>query len=77
MLVRLDSEIQSFPDAVAAFLVDSGIPERRFEAEQLRQLLVQRGMIAGGELYTNMPKALAKDFRFAWDADGQHVTIKV
>lgn len=34
-------------------------------------------MIAGNELIWNMPKALAKDGRFAWDADGKYVAVKV
>ena len=77
MLVSKSSEIQSFPDAVVAFLVDDRVEQREFEAEELRQLLVQRGLIAGNELIWNMPKALANDSRFAWDASGQSVTIKV
>lgn len=77
MLVSGDSEIHCFADAVAAFLIDGEVAQRRFEAEELRQMLVQRGMIAGNELTWNMPKALARDERFAWDADGQHVTVKV
>lgn len=77
MLVSGSSEIQTFADAVIAFLIDEGITERRFEAEELRQMLVQRGMVAGNELVGNMPKALAKDGRFAWDADEQFVTIRM
>ena len=77
MLVSKDSEIQTFPDAVAAFLIDDGIEQRYFEAEDLRQLLLKRGMIIGNELIWNMHKALANDTRFAWDADGQHVFVKV
>lgn len=77
MLVTRDSEIQTFPDAVTAFLIDDGIEQREFEAEKLRALLVRRGLIAGNELIWNMPKALAGDTRYAWSADGQHVTVKV
>ena len=77
MLVSEGSEIQSFPDAVVAFLVDDRVDQREFEAEELRLLLVQRGLVAGNELIWNMPKALANDSRFAWDASGQKVTIKV
>ena len=77
MLVSKESEIQTFPDAVAAFLIDDGIEQRYFEAEELRLLLVKRGMIIGNELIWNMHKALASDTRFAWDADGQHVFVKV
>ena len=77
MIVSSTSEISTFADAVVAFLVDDQVEQRRFEAEELRQLLVQRGMIAGNELIWNMPKALAKDGRFAWDADGKYVAVKV
>ena len=77
MLASGDSKIQTFADAVAACLIDEEIFQRNFEAEELRQLLVRRGMIAGGELMNNMPKALSKDERFAWDADGKYVIVKV
>ena len=77
MLASGDSEIQTFADAVAAYLIDEEIPQRNFEAEELRQLLVCRGMIAGGEMMNNMPKALSGDGRFAWDTGGKRVVIKV
>ena len=77
MLASGNSEIQTFADAVAACLIDAEIPQRNFEAEELRQLLVRRGMIAGGELMNNMSKALSEDARFAWDADGKRVVVKV
>ncbi len=77
MLVSGDSEVQSFADAVIAFLVDDGVDQRDFEAEELRLRLVHRGMVAGNELIWNMPKALANDARFVWSADGQRVLVKV
>lgn len=77
MLVTPDSEIQTFADAVVAFLVDSGIPERQFEAEELRGRLVDGGLIAGNELIWHMPKAIGSDPRFAWNASGGKVSIKV
>lgn len=77
MLVKADGPIQNFGDAVVACLVDSGTEQRSFEAEELRQFLVRTGMVQGNELIYNMPKALAKDERFAWDAKGEHVTIRV
>lgn len=77
MIVSGTSEINTFADAVIALLVDEKIEQRRFEAEELRQLLVRYGMVAGNELIWKMPKVLAKDERFAWDADEKHVTIKV
>lgn len=77
MLVKAASPIQNFGDAVIAYLVESEIEQRSFEAEELRQLLVKSGMIQGNELIWNMPKALAKDERFAWDAKGENVTVRV
>ena len=77
MLVTQDSEIQTFADAVVAYLVDSEIPERHFDAEELRGKLVRGGLIAGNELIWHMPKAIGSDPRFAWDASGQKVSIKV
>lgn len=77
MLVTPDSEVQTFADAVVAYLIDSGIPERQFEAEELRRRLVDGGLIAGNELIWNMPRAIGSDPRFAWDASGEKVNIKV
>lgn len=77
MLVTPDSEIQTFADAVVAYLVDSEISDRQFEAEALRGKLVEGGLIAGNELIWNMPKAIGADPRFAWDASGEIVNIKV
>lgn len=77
MIVHADSEVQNFCDAVAAYIVDEVPGRRKFEAEDLRQLLVQRGMIAGNELIGKMSKALANDERFVWDAAGKNVTVKV
>ena len=68
---------QTFADAVVAYLVDSEIPERHFDAEELRGKLVRGGLIAGNELIWHMPKAIGSDPRFAWDASGQKVSIKV
>ncbi len=77
MLVKTDSPIQNFGDAVIAYLVEGETEQRSFEAEELRQLLVKTGMIQGNELIGNMPKALAKDERFAWDAKGENITVRV
>ena len=77
MLVKADSQIQNFGDAVIAYLVESETDQRSFAAEELRQLLVKSGMIQGNELIWNMPKALEKDERFAWDAKGENVTVRV
>ena len=77
MLIKTDSQVQTFSDAVISVLLEDGIAQRQFEAEELRQLLVRRGLIAGNELIWNMPKALPPDERFVWDAGQEHVTIKV
>lgn len=77
MVVSNRSEIQTFSDAVIAMLLEDGVSQRKFEAEELRRKLVQRGMIAGNELIWNMPKALPNDGRFVWNADGQNVTINI
>ena len=77
MIVSGTSEFRTFADAVAAYLVDDHVEKRRFSADELRTLLVQRGMIQGNELITNMPKALAGDPRFAWDASGEYVTVNI
>lgn len=77
MLVTQDSEVQTFADAVVAYLVDSGIDQRQFEAEELRGHLLDGGLIAGNELIYNVSKAIGTDPRFAWDASGGRVNIKV
>lgn len=77
MLVKADSPIQNFGDAVIVCLIENETEQRSFEAEELRQLLVKTGMIQGNELIWNMPKALAKDERFAWDVKGENVTVRV
>ena len=77
MLVSGSSEVQTFSDAVAAWYVDDGITGKRFQAEDLRELLVKRGLLAGSELYGRLHKALANDPRFAWSADNTTVTINL
>ena len=77
MLVANDSDIQNFGDVVIAYLRENNIEQKKFEAEELRALLVESKMIQGNELIWNMPKALQKDERFAWDASNKNVTIRV
>ena len=77
MLVANDSPIQTFGDVVVSYLVDNYIDKRSFEAETLRLLLVDAGIIQGNELIWNMPKALSNDERFAWNASGDHVIVEV
>lgn len=77
MLVKNDSLIQGFGDVVVAFLIDANVKQRSFEAEELRRILVDSGIIHGNELIWNMHKALGNDERFAWDASGSHVIVEV
>ena len=77
MLVSSDSPIQTFGDVVISYLVENDIDKRSFEAEALRLLLVDAGIIQGRELIWNMSKALNNDERFAWNASGDHVIVEV
>lgn len=77
MMVKNDSPIQDFRDAVAVYLCTK-MPERTsFEAEELRQELVKSRMITGNQLIWNMPKALSDDPRFIWSGDRQRVTVRI
>lgn len=82
MLVTLDSEIQSFSDAALSVLVENRITQLadnvlQYSSEELRQLLVEHGLIAGRELIYTMPDALPNDGRFIWDLGRKNVTIKI
>lgn len=77
MVVSQNSAIRTFGDAVISVLLEDDIAQREFEAEELRQLLVHRGLIAGNELIWNLHKAIPSDERFTWDTEGQHVTINI
>lgn len=77
MLVSNDSPIQCFGDVVISCLLEQNVERRQFDAEELRMLLVDAGIIHGNELIWNMPKALKSDERFAWDASGNQVTVKI
>lgn len=77
MLVADDSPIQNFGDVVISYLLEQNIERRKFEAEELRLLLADGGILHGNELIWNMPKALKGDGRFAWDASGNYVTVKI
>lgn len=77
MLVKSNSPIQGFGDVVVSYLIDNEVKQRKFEAEELRRLLVYANIIQGNELIWNMPKALKNDERFAWDASGEHVIVEV
>ena len=77
MLVASDSPIQNFGDVVISYLLEQNIERRKFEAEELRLMLADGGILHGNELIWNMPKALKQDGRFAWDASGNNVTVKI
>ena len=77
MLVANNSPIQNFGDVIISYMLEQNIESRNFEAEELRLLLVDCGMLHGNELIWNMPKALKRDERFAWDASGNQVTVKI
>ena len=48
-----------------------------FEAEELRGILANAGMISGNELIYNMHNALSGDPRFLWDGDGSYVKVRI
>lgn len=77
MLVSDRSEIRTFPDAVAAYILDHQLEERVYDAEELRHILVQGKMIAGNELIWNMHKALDHDPRFLWDISNKNVHVRM
>ena len=77
MLVANDSPIQNFGDVIISYILEQNVERRKFEAEELRMLLVDSGILRGNELIWNMPKALKRDSRFAWDASGNQVTVKI
>ena len=78
MLVRGDSEIQTFQDAVVAYVVDNMEDRRNFERDELRQIIADGGLISQGALVGGrLKEVLENDSRFAWDANGDHVTVRV
>lgn len=77
MFVEKDSWIQDFRDVVAVFLHNEMPSRYEFEAEELRGILVDAGMISGSQLIYNMPNALGGDPRFLWDSDGNHVKVMI
>lgn len=82
MLVSLDSEVQTFSDAVLSLFVEKQITllenrVQQYSCEELRQILVEYGLIAGRELVYTMPEALPNDGHFIWNLDHKNVTIKI
>lgn len=77
MLVNRDSWIQDFRDAVATLLEEEQRGKDHFETDELRAVLLNAGMIQGGELWSSLPKALAGDPRFIWSSNGTSVTVRI
>lgn len=75
LLVRNDSVLHSFGDAVIAYIVDNDISERCFDEGELRRLLAYGKLIGNRELIDNLRRAIGNDSRFAWDASGETVTL--
>ena len=77
MFVEKESWIQDFRDVVAVFIHDE-MPNRcEFEAEELRRILIDAGMISGNQLVYNMHNALGGDPRFLWNSDGSYVKVRM
>ena len=77
MFVEKESWIQDFRDVVAVFLHDEMPGRSEFEAEELREILADAGMISGNELIYNMHNALGGDSRFLWSSDGNYVKVRI
>ena len=77
MLVSPDSEVQSFNDAVIAVLVENEIEQREFESGELRQILIDRGLIGSTDLIGGLSKYIDSDERFVWSSKGQRVSIRI
>lgn len=75
-LVAADTDIHTFADGVALWVALEQVEERRYQADELRELLRERGIIANNELYSILHKALANDSRFAWDHEMETVMIR-
>lgn len=81
MLVTLDSEIQTFSDAVLSVFIENQVSQLadkmlQYSSEELQHLLVEYGLIAGKELIFKLPDALPNDSHFKWDLSHKIVTIK-
>lgn len=74
VIVPIDSKLVTFADVVNAYLRNTIELPERMEAEELRLILRNAGMIDGNELVYNMHKAL-NDHRFAWSNENRTVFI--
>lgn len=78
MLVRRDSWIKTFGDAVAMFLHNEVPDEEEYTAESLRKLLANRGLIGERELSgSRLYKMLPTDGRFVWSTDKSRVKVRL
>ncbi len=77
MFVEKDSDIQNFRDAVWTYLKDEMPDRNEFEAEELRGILKDAGMLSGNELIWRMPKALGGDYRFLWISNNSRVKVRM
>lgn len=82
MIVSLDSEIQTFSDAVLSIFAENHINQfanttLTYTGEELREILLEYGLIAGRELIYTMPDALPSDEHFIWDLENKNITIKI
>ena len=75
-LVAADTDIHTFADGVAVWVALENVEQRRYTGDELRELLRDRGIIAGGELSGILHKALADDSRFAWDHEKETVVVR-
>lgn len=82
MIVSFDSEIQTFSDAVLSIFAENRTNQfadatLTYTREELREILVEHGLIAGRELKSAMPDALPSDEHFVWDLENKNITIKI
>lgn len=73
-VVPSKSDIVTFADIAHRYCFEKGLLAHRMQAEDLRLLLRDAGMVDGNELIYNLHKAL-KDHRFAFTDDNRMVKI--
>lgn len=76
-IVLTDSAIENFADLVFARIAEDNSIQLpvKIQTEELRQILIDYGMIQGNELIYTMQKALNDATKFAWASDGGSVLI--
>lgn len=70
-----DSPFQFFADVVSAYISEKYSVPKRMSYEELRQILLECGMIAGNELIYALPQAL-DDYRFSWTDENRTVLVR-